>query len=80
MPRLAAALNPAISALGRPGPRVAAMASSSAGLTPASSKAVRATGKRFRRCSRAANSGTTPPYSECSRICEDTTLDRTQPS
>ena len=47
---------------------------------PASRKAARATGRRFFKCSRAASSGTTPPYSACSLICEETTLDRIMPS
>jgi hypothetical protein len=28
------------------------------------------------RCSRDANSGTTPPYGKCVAICENTTLER----
>jgi len=42
--------------------------------------AVCTTGIKFRRCSRAASSGTTPPYSACSLICEETALDKTRPS
>ena len=37
------------------------------------------TGIRFRKCSRAASSGTTPPYSACNLICEEMTLERTSP-
>src|SRR5687768_6673214 len=47
---------------------------------PASAKAARATGNRFRKCSRAANSGTTPPYSACNFTCDETTFARTTPS
>src|SRR5690242_6886727 len=45
----------------------------------ASARAARVTGRRFRRCSRAANSGTTPPYSACIWICDETTLERIRP-
>src|SRR5437762_428661 len=38
------------------------------------------TGARLRKCSRVANSGTTPPYSAWSWICEETTLDSTRPA
>ena len=48
--------------------------------SPASLKAALATGRRFFRCSRAASSGTTPPYSACSLICDETVLDRIFPS
>src|SRR5208283_578968 len=75
-----AALNPTSSAIGKPGPCVAATASSCPGCTPASRNAVCTTGIKFRRCSRAASSGTTPPYSACNLICEETTLDKTRPS
>jgi hypothetical protein len=61
-----AALKPVISALGNPGPRVAANASSCGDVTPESRMAAFATSKRFLRCSRMAGSGTTPPYSACS--------------
>ena len=54
---------PTISALGNPGPRVAATPSNWAALTCASRRAVHVTGARLRKCSRVANSGTTPPYS-----------------
>src|SRR5713101_2228590 len=73
------AVKPTIRAFGKPGPCVAAIASRSGGLASASSSAARATGKKFRRCARAANSGTTPPYSACRRICEETMLERTRP-
>ena len=75
-----AALNPTSKAIGKPGPCVAATASSCSGCTPASRSAVCTTGIKFRRCSRAASSGTTPPYSACSLICEETALDKTLPS
>ena len=49
-------------------------------ITPASRKADSTTGGRFLRCSRVASSGTTPPYSACSLIWDETTLDSTTPS
>ena len=49
-------------------------------LRPHPGSAARVTGTRFRRCSRAASSGTTPPYSACRRTCDETTLDKTRPS
>ena len=50
------------------------------GELPASPNADCATGIRFLRCSRAASSGTTPPYSACSLICDETVLDKIFPS
>src|SRR5947199_419118 len=70
---------PTINALGKPGPRVAATASNRAGVTLASRRAVCVIGARLRKCSRVANSGTTPPYSAWRWICEETTLDNTRP-
>jgi hypothetical protein len=58
-----AARRPTMSALGRPGPCVAATADRLGGVTPASARACRTRGSQLRRCSRVANSGTTPPYS-----------------
>ena len=75
-----AALNPTSNAIAKPGPCVAAKASNSAAVTFASRNAACATGIRFFKCSRAASSGTTPPYSACSLICEETVLDNTTPS
>src|SRR4029077_9781498 len=59
-----------------PGPCVTPIASTSANFIPACSSASRTTGTICRRCSREANSGTTPPYFRCTSICEATTLDR----
>src|SRR6266566_1523393 len=73
-------LKPTINALGNPGPRVAATASNWAAVMFASRNAVCATGTRLRKCSRVANSGTTPPYSAWSWTCEETTLDNTWPA
>src|SRR6266516_2067382 len=73
-------LKPTINALGNPGPRVAATPSNWAAVTFASRRAVCVTGARLRKCSRVANSGTTPPYSAWSWICEETTLDNTRPA
>src|SRR5881396_1257584 len=73
-------LRPTINALGNPGPRVAATPPNRAAVTLASRKAVCVTGARLRKCSRVANSGTTPPYSAWSWICEETTLDNTRPA
>src|SRR5206468_3668808 len=41
--------------------------------------AARATGMKLRRCSRAASSGTTPPYAACSEVCEETTFETIRP-
>src|SRR5258706_4355999 len=57
-----AAFKPISSAFGSPGPCVAATASTSSASICAERNALRETGSRFRRCSRVANSGTTPPY------------------
>src|SRR6266853_614610 len=73
-------LRPTINALGNPGPRVAATPSNWAAVTCAWRSAVCVTGTRLRRCSRVANSGTTPPYSAWSSVCEETTLDNTRPA
>src|SRR5207247_5647242 len=73
-------LRPTINALGNPGPRVAATPPNWAAVTCASRRAVCVTGARLRKCSRVANSGTTPPYSAWSWICEETTLDSTRPA
>src|SRR4029077_12563966 len=59
-----------------PGPCVTPIASTSANFIPACSSASRTTGTICRRCSREANSGTTPPYFRCTSICDATTLDR----
>src|SRR5262249_53973163 len=67
-------------ALGNPGPCVAATPCNCPALTRASSSAFLATGIRFRKCSRAANSGTTPPYSACVSTCDETMFDKTRPS
>ncbi len=75
-----AALKPTSSAFGKPGPCVAATASNCPTEIPAVRNADCATGIRFRRCSRAASSGTTPPYSAWSLICEETMPDKTLPS
>src|SRR5437867_983708 len=72
-------LRPTINALGNPGPRVAATPPNWAAVTFAWRGAVCVTGARLRKCSRVANSGTTPPYSAWSWICEETTLDNTRP-
>ena len=74
------AFRPASSALGSPGPRVTATASNPAGVTDAWRNASAATGMKLRKCSRVANSGTTPPYSAWMAVCDATTLDRTRPS
>src|SRR2546422_4337110 len=73
-------LRPTITPLGTPGPRVAATPPNWAAVTFAWRRAVCVTGARLRKCSRVANSGTTPPYSACSWICEETTLDNTRPA
>src|SRR6056297_3426261 len=44
---------------------------------PAFFKASLTTGKIFKTCSRAATSGTTPPYFLCISTCEETRLDKT---
>ena len=47
-------------------------------LTPASAKARLTTGTPVARCWRDATSGTTPPYSACTRTCDATTSERTR--
>src|SRR5260221_14098336 len=74
------ALRPNINALGSPGPRVAATARRSSAVTSAARNASWVTGRKLRRCSRVANSGTTPPYSAWSRAWEETMFDKTRPS
>src|SRR5215472_15746258 len=51
------------------------MASTDWKVAPASAKAWRTTGTIARRCSREANSGTTPPYGWCVAICDETTFE-----
>src|ERR1035437_2801244 len=53
------------------------MAARSSSLVPERSRASRTTGTMARRCSREANSGTTPPYLPWVIICEATMEERT---
>src|SRR5882757_5748598 len=67
---------PTRSAPTRPGPWVTPMASMSRRVRLAFARASRTTGTIWRRCSREASSGTTPPYRRWMSIWEATTLER----
>src|SRR4051794_20522217 len=69
-----AALIPTSSAPIRPGPAVAATASMSSRVTPASWSAASTTGSTSSRWWRAATSGTTPPKPSWALACEEITL------
>src|SRR4051794_41014934 len=69
-----AALIPTSSAPIRPGPTVAATASTSSSVTPASRSAASTTGSTSSRWGRAATSGTTPPKPSWAFACEEITL------
>ena len=77
---LAVRRSPTINAPTRPGPLVAATASTSSWWIPASRRARWVRERIASTCARAATSGTTPPNRACSSTCDDITLESITPS